>query len=30
VDGFAWDLDLELLGDVRFVERAATVEAAVG
>ena len=30
VDGLARDLDLELLGHVRFVERAAAVGAALG
>jgi hypothetical protein len=30
VDGLAWDLDLKLLSDMGFVERATTVGAAVG
>jgi hypothetical protein len=30
VDGLAWDLDLELLGDVSFVEGSAAVRADVG
>jgi hypothetical protein len=29
VDGFAWDLHLELLSDVGFIEWAATIGAAV-
>jgi hypothetical protein len=30
VDGLAWELDLELLGDAGFVERATAIGAGLG